>query len=226
MKTALFTPCFLEGKDAIGNDRLARNLEYVSYYSKISEDMGIDSIVLYDNASPMDLVGRFEREIPYAIGNSEVDFQFFREPERLYGGGGYNYPYCWRALYFLKDLIDLGFQKFLIIDSDGYVLSPRLAKHIKNLNTGWEALWCKKWQFPDASIQILCEDTFNVYNDFTKGPWLDHNGKCMETSLPFTKINKDFDCDRYGEDRALVTSHTDFYGQRPLDIKMEYRRES
>jgi hypothetical protein len=220
MSTVLFTPCFLEGKDALGNSRYDRNIRYVDYYSKIQGDLGIDALAMADNASPYSLMRSF---LYHVEGKRFMKGSWFHYEERLTGGGGYNYPYCWRALYALKELLN-DFYKIVIIDSDGFILSKRLAHYVRDLDTGWSTLWCNKWQFPESSFQVICRDAYPILKDFCDGDdYMKHNGKCMENVLPFTFVNKDFDSDRYGEDRVPQRDGMDFYSQAPLDIPLEYK---
>jgi hypothetical protein len=51
---------------------------------------------------------------------------------------------------------------------------------------------------------------------------MEHCGKKMELVLPFTEINKDLNCDRFGETNDLVTVDMDFYSQASVDVQLKF----
>ena len=68
-------------------------------------------------------------------------------------------------------------------------------------------------------MQIICRDGgLPVLEEFLESGWEQHVGKCMEKTIPFTHICKDFIADRFGETREPVRLDMDYYGQCPLDI--------
>ncbi len=215
MKTALVTPCFLEGTDPIGNDRLARNQRYIDYYAPLETTLGFDEIVLFDNASSPEKLAQLK-----APKNVHV----MRFDERLVRGPGpHDYPYCWRALYAYRDLINMGFEKFITIDSDGFVLSKRMAAYLKHADTGWVSFWSENGQFPESSIHVLCKDAFSIFHSFTGVPWSEYVGLMMEHELPFTHVDRQFRCSRFGELGSPPQDATmDFYGQAPLGVPLEF----
>jgi hypothetical protein len=215
MKVALTSACYLDGVDQSGSSRLERNIRYVKYYQKIQEELGFDNIVLVDNASSPENTEQFMDAVKDVI--------LIKHMQHLQRGSGYDYPYCWRALHTIKPLIHQGFKKFLMIDSDYFVVSGKLAKYLKEANSGWLALWSKKYNFPEAACQVLNEDLFSFFLGYTSTPWERQNGLVMETALPFTHIEKGFIADRFGESRLPCTKEIDGYGQCPLDIDIEFR---
>src|SRR5689334_14899196 len=150
MKTCLFTGCKLDGKDALGSDRYMRNVKYLKYYGSIQDRLGFADIWLSDNASEKPKLDSLQ---------SDFGVQVIRHEDELHKTqqGGFDYPYCWRALYDIRTLIDAGYKKIIMIDSDCFVLSQKLAEFIKKLDSGWTTLWCKRWNFPEASFQVICE---------------------------------------------------------------------
>lgn len=217
MKTALYTPCYLEGLDALGNDRLIRNIRYLEFYMKMKDYMGFQDIWLFDNGSSKKFLDILKIDPTiYIEENPHI--------ERL--EGNYGYVYCWRALYFLNNLFEKDYDKIILIDSDGYVLSKRLAKFVKNCNSGWHTLWCNKWQFPEASFSIINRDVWPILKEYTKdNDFMSKNGRCLETDVPFTHVHKEFNSDRYGEDRIPQPKNCDFYSQAPLDIELNFEGE-
>lgn len=238
VSTALITPCFLEGRDKFGNDRLVRNLRYLEYYRGIRRELGWHKVFLLDNASPSGLVEQLgtkelylEMVTPdYMTGwlrskDPGADLTVVRFNDRLvHDGTDYGYPYCWRALYYVNELIRQGYRKILHIDSDAFVLSARMVEFIRTTNTGWYSFWCPRWRFPEAAIHVINEDAFDRFREYTDTPWCDRVGRRMETDLPFTAVHHDFVGDRYGEMGApRPADWMDFYCQAPTWFTMAYR---
>lgn len=215
-KVALHSLCWLDGADAYGGTRLERNIRYVKYYQSIKEHLGFDDIHLCDNNSDDKNIVQLTKHFP---GDG---LEFHRNQPHLPRTSMLDYPYCWRGLYNIRKLIGRGYTKILMIDSDYFILSGRLAKFLKDLDTGWSALYCPKHGFPEAACQILCEDAFPLFMDYTSIPWEQHNGQLMEKALPFTKVHKYFIADRFGEDFTPQALGMDAYGQAATFTKLEF----
>lgn len=219
MKTVLFTPSYLEGLDPLGSSRLARNLRYIEYYSDLKDHghLHFDDIWLADNASKHSSIE--------ALQELTTDyFQIHRFEENLVRGKGpYDYPYCWRALYFMQDLIRMGYKKIIFIDSDSFIVSQRLADYINEVKYGWTAFWSEKYKFPTAECHVLCEDSFYLLDKFCQVSWEHRIGTLMETQIPFTHVIKEFKCDRYGETRILQTDDMDGYFQAPVNLELKFK---
>ena len=216
IKTALYSLSYLDGFDASGSSRFDRQIKYVKFYESIKEELGFDRIEFYDNGSSMDYVKQFLKEINC---NS-----FIRETFHLQRGLNYDYPYCWRGLHHIRRLILEGYDKIICIDSDTFVLTKRLANYIKNSNSGWEAFWSPKYQWPTSEFHILNKDKFEFFMGYTSTPWERMNGQCQERALPFSKITKSFIGDRYGEMRIPQQPEHDYYGQCAVETIMEFQK--
>ena len=221
MKTCLFSLAYFDGEDDRGSNRLERNIKYVKYYAKLKEELGFDEIVLFDNASNEENIKKFIE----AVKDEPIQVVLCGSREHLARKGGYDYPYCWRGLHFMRDLIvKFQYKKIITIDSDGFVLSKKLSKYVKDASSGWEAFWCQKYNFPEAAFHILNADAMGYFMGYTCTPWERLNGQVMELALPFTKVNKEFVCDRFGEDRAPQSPVMDWYGQCPVDMELTYEK--
>ena len=221
MKTALFTPLYLDGNDLLGNSRVLRNIRYVEYYESLKKRgyLNFDQLVMCDNGSHESNLKKFMDGIePYHQGN--VSVHCFSD--HIARGAGYSYGYAWRALHFMRRLIGTGFDKIVTIDSDGFILSERLATYVNESDVGWEAFWCPKYGFPEAAFHILNRDVFDFFIGFTSTPWQRLNGLIMEKTLPFTKVNKHFVTDRFGETETTQKPEWDYCGQTPLSMKLEF----
>jgi hypothetical protein len=208
----LFTTCFLDGNDDSGSSRLERNINYVNYYMKIKNAIGFDQFIMVDNGSSPVLIEEFHKRTGSAV-------QLLLREHLKRGPGPFDFPYIWRAINEQKTILETGkIDKVIGIDSDGYVLSNRLADYIRSSSSGWEAFWSHKYQWPTAELNILNKDAFSIYIEYAKTPWQERFGKLIETTTPFTRINKDFICDRFGETREIPRPFMDFYSQCPVDI--------
>ena len=206
---ALFTPLYLDGTDPMGSSRLERNIRYVRWYESIQEKVGFDDIWMFDNGSSEHLLERFQSACP----NVKIE----RAPHLGRSEEPHGYQYLWRALWFLNDLISRGYGKIVAIDSDSFVVSERMAKHIKELQKGWEVMYERSHDCPAAEVHILCAEAFGLFKSYTSRPWQEKIGKWMERELPFTKVNKDLNCDRWGLKRTPQTPEMDGYFQAAVD---------
>lgn len=214
MKTAIMTSSYLEGTDPTGSRRLTR-LDKFLYWNLIKNYHGYDCMFVSDNGSPLDLVNIVSRFYPSA--------NFLRYAETLPRLDIENgYQYCWRHLYTLKILIQLGYEKIIVCDSDTFIVSGRLTKYVADLKSGWTAFNIRRYNFPSAEFFILCKDAFPLYERFTSCPYQDHVGKLMETAIPFTHIEHGLNCDRYGETRTPQCAEMDLYSQCPTDIPLVF----
>lgn len=217
MKTALVSLCYLDGLDVLGNDRLERNKRYLRYYLGLQDEFGFDEILLLDNASSAEATASLLAEYP------QIDiFRFLNHLPRKPIVHGY--PYCWRGLYHYAELMK-EYDKIIYIDSDGFVLTKRLAHYIRNLKSGWTTFLAQTQNFPEAALHILCPDAYPILLKYFEVPWQTRVGTLMETSLPFTHVETKFKCGRYGErfheDRNQHPSQ-DYYGQAPLNIPLTF----
>lgn len=215
MKTALFAPCYLDGKDPSGSDRIERVNRWLDYYRAIKDQLGFDQIYLSDDGSS------FENYQRLKVG-TDLRFLLNSKLERQGFPGGLDYPWCWRAFWQMKVAIECGFKKIIMCDTDTFILSPKLAHFIRALSSEWTAFHLGKYDFPSAELHILCEDAFPLYTVWTGGEFMKKNGLMMERDLPFTKINRDFNFDRWGEERLPQLPIMDAYSQAPLDVELRY----
>lgn len=222
MSTVLYSGCHLDGKDASGSDRLLRTIRWLDYYQSLQKDLQFNGVLLLDNGSSKENLkilkqrNYFRSRMPIKI--EELTY-LSPLPNLEYG-----YPYCWRTLWHIRELIERGFTKIIAIDTDAFILSPRLAQHIRNLNNGWEAFYIPRYDFPSSECFILCQDAFDHFLNFTSVAYEVYLGTCMETSLPFTWVATEFKVDRFGEDRIAQTPEMDAYFQAQLDIPLTFNK--
>ncbi len=213
MRTCLFTNMYLRGNDPSGNPRIDRAIKFLDYY--YARNIGFDQIYVTDN-------GGQSKEIAWLI-HYFPHIKLIRHPY-MERGRGHDYLPCWRTTHDYQIAIHDGFEKLILLDDDAFILSTRLLKHVNELKSGWEAMYCPKWDLPETGLSILCKDAFPAYFEFLKIPYANrnHQDNLIENILPYTKVNKDFNCDRWGEDRAPQARGMDAYFQCPVDIPMKF----
>lgn len=239
MKTCLFSLSFLEGFDKSGSKRTERMTRFIKYYMPLKDELGFDTLVIADNGSPEDMVLPFLHQVGYPALVTDNAHRLLHDPmdstlrfllmERLHFGTTFpksdprhhlDYPYCWRGFELIRKLFQ-SYDKVIFIDSDCYVLSGRLAEYIREFDNGWATLWCPRYTFPEATLQVIMKRPFE--ERYPKGPWELNIGRLMEWALPYTRIETKFVSDRYGETRVPVNDSMDYYSQAPIDIEMRYR---
>lgn len=224
MRTALFTTSYLDGQDALGSLRMDRTRRYLNYYRRFYFELGFDAVWFADDHSSWPLVRQLQWEY-YWVNIHRFD-------TRLPRGEGYHYPYVWRGTYFLKDLIEMGYDKIITCDTDAIILTPRLMKFIRELDSGYSTMWSPTYNFPAAEITVLCKDAFpRVLAWMDEKTWQERSEEkvLFESAPPFTAFIKQFNGDRYGEfvnevgTRGLAqTPEMDFYTQAQNDIPLTF----
>ena len=224
MSTILYTGTYLDGLDAFGGSRLQRNMDYIKYYWPLREELGFEKIILADNGSSKENLDAFEkylfeglglRAVPlYPGASAPVQILAYKDHLGFVPGMSYGYKYCWRTLWTVRNLITMfGATKVILLDSDMYILTKRLADWVKSFDNGWGTVWCARHNFPEAAFQIIAGDGIEQFLEYTDGPWEKHLGERMETTLPFSLVEKGFIGDRYGEAEPANLGTPDYYGQ-------------
>jgi len=214
VRACLYTCMYLDGEGFDGSNRLERNIRYVWYYRKLKKLLGFTHFVFCDNASSAESRLAFLNGV---VDNSDIIF--LRNDQHLTRNGGYDYPYCWRAMNRMKELFPR-FDKIYAIDSDYFLCSERIVKHAAEQNSGWIAYWCLKYLFPESACQILNKD---IYHQIQPVDWMTWNGRVMEPSLPYTDVCRDFNTDRYGESSLKQEPWMDGYGQANGKVEIIYQ---
>lgn len=218
-ETAIFTTCYLDGVDDLGTPRLQRNIDFLNYYSDLSSlRFFFSDIILFDNGSSRDNFYTLDLQTP----RNNFSFKMNEHVPKT-NKGSFDYPYLWRAIYFLPEVFKLGFKKVICLDSDCFILSEKILKFVKDINSGWHSFWIPKWNYPTPEFCIICSDALPILNKFIyEKSWMERNGTCMETELPFTHIHKNFVGDRYGENDIPQFVSMDYYCQRNWRMQMTF----
>jgi len=213
MKTATILPVWLDREDYYN-----KTIKFLNYYHqpKIIEALGIlpEDIWLIDNASNTNKVYQIATMFP------KVKFKCYN---KHYARTAHlEYPFCWRCLYFARELFqEHDYTKIIHLNNDVFIISEKLANHIRDFKSGWWTPWCKKHSFPECDLQVItadCKDYWQV----TAPPYLSYNGKHMEYEIKAT-ADKSFEGDRYAEYGINTQCDLwDFACQVRLDMEIKY----
>jgi hypothetical protein len=200
------------------NRTAARWTKWLEYYEPRLALFGASRLFLIDDATPRRLIPPgiavvdAEAPLPRELPEGAVMFRFSR---RLGRQSIARFPGWWRSFSFSGEVARrYHFTKIIHLESDAFVVSLRLARHLRGLSAGWTALWCRRWNFPEPAIQVVCRDQFRRLNQVWKSPercWFGE--EFAEHRLPFSTVNKDFRGDRYGEYLAEYPRSADYVCQ-------------
>ena len=136
----------------------------------------------------------------------------FRFPDRLGRSATLNYPGWFRSFTFSVVIAKrFDFQRILHIESDADILSRRALDFINGRTTGWTVFWCPRYQFPETSLQLICDDSFSALEQIRATPYETHYvNKRIEEHLPYTHIETSIYGDQFGEYLGEVPRYADF----------------
>lgn len=206
MKSLLF--CTSHMRDA--RAWTGRYAHWVEHYQR--HDLGAEQLFLIDDASPYvpppELLPCLDAQ--NALAQATYRVQLLRFADRLGRPSRLCYPGWWRSFtHSVKVARARGVDKLIHVESDAFVLSPRLRGFIESLDSGWTVLWTGLHDMPETAIQVICKDQFDALARFGDGRWQAYEGVAAEHVLPFTQVVRDFKGDRYSEmkkDRGLLRS--------------------
>lgn len=196
MKSIIFCTSFI--KDA--ESWQSRYQRWLDYY----ETMPINAIrkIMIDDGSPYlpseKIINTVHHSSPLSLHNDTN--LIIRFDDNLGRQSGSAYPGWWRSfLHSINIANELAVDKIIHIESDAYILTPRLVDFINEIESGWHVLWSPRYKFPETAIQIICRDQFEVFEKFkNNNPSLSFSD-IAERLLPFTAIHQQFKGDRYSE---------------------------
>lgn len=208
MKTCLYCWTWLSGEGWPW-----RVQKYIDYYRPLKEVLGFNQFVFADNGSS-------ESTIFTLNDSNHGDVSAYRFSHELHLGGQTEcYPYVWRGFYFIQELMHYAFDKVILIDSDSFVLSERMASFIRETNTGFYSFWSEHCGYPTSEITVINKDAYPMLKEWMQAKsWEDRSNerKRYETELPYTDVYRQFKGDRYGfmgESSQVQKPDMDFYTQ-------------
>ena len=186
----------------------------------MANGLGQRQIVIVDDGSPV-LPGWADTDIvtlrtpgDAARVQSSAPVLLLRYADRLGRAAIYDFPGWHRSFVTgLRYGAAGGFTKLLHLESDAYLISPRMLDWVRTTSAGWMAPWSGKFEFPEIAIQLICADQMPAAEAFARRPYDGLVGVTHETALPLTHVVKGFVGDRFGEEEAAVPAGADFVSQ-------------
>ncbi|MGH1590378.1 hypothetical protein ACRBEV_21115 [Methylobacterium phyllosphaerae] len=188
-----------------------------------------DQLLLIDDGSPVlpswndVLVVEIGQEIPITdAADSKIVLLHFETNlgrKDINDFAGWYRSFCYAGKYAAEN----GFDKIIHIESDSFLISDRIKNYFNEFNSGWLALWCRRWLWPETAVQIMAGDAVGALA--IQDQIMPHErlvGKWMELSLPFTHVDPDFNGDRYGEYLPYIPRNADFAVQTDQHSSADY----
>ncbi len=226
MHSFIFCTSFISNlSDSCSSKRWKR---WIQFYDARKHLFGAERIILIDDGSPPENIPRnihvidADMPLPDKLPDRPVMFRF----QRHYGRQSLNvFPGWWRSFTFSSQIANrYSLSKIIHCESDAFVLSTHLASHIKTLSTGWTALWCPRFNFPESAIQVIYSDSLGMLGNFFRyGKTLWFQEVFPERILPFTRIETGFKGDRYGEYRDDYPDDADYACQSSMRMEFEQK---
>jgi len=166
-----------------------------------------DSILIVDDGSPVlpdwqDAELRTNESAEPA--SAQLLIYHFRE--HLGRKAVFNFPGWYRSFaYAGRYAYAHGFDKVVHIESDSVLIGSRPQRYVNNATSGWTAMWCVRHGIPESAIQIMGGDAIRRFAEIERThPHDSLIGREFELQLPFDKVEKRFNGDRYGEYLPIV----------------------
>jgi len=202
-----------------------RKIEWYRYYAPIKASFGSDLLlassdspdIAEDYDIPIHVVSDIRRLNPDALN---ILPQPTALPRRV---NDWTYPrYVRSVLACFLAAHDLGAERLILLDSDTFVLSARLARHLGTLDRGCGSCWCERFGFAEIMCSAFCRDTYQAVIDFIHGKsweqWTEPQPEPFEMMLPKAipdfQIWRQFIGNRYSEcEDRTVPEDADFVCQ-------------
>ena len=146
---------------------------------------------------------------PILPGEPRAFFYRFATHEgriRLTGHRGW-----WRSFLFSLDIARAyGFERIVHVESDAFLLSRRIVDRINATTDGWTAYWCPQYGVPEPALQVIAHDQFDAMAAVAERGLDALTVALAELTIPFTRIERGYAGNRYGESRGRIPGYADF----------------
>lgn len=201
MRTALVTHTFLD-YDQLGYwESLQR---WYTFHIPLATMKGWDMITI-DNGSSLYYLALLTN-----LGLRPISFSKQYRRDSLLG-----YPYGWRAMSFLPELFRLWeYDRIVFAEHDFYIVSKDMVDWIESVPAKqWATVFCKKYGFPESAFGVMTDPNLTLQDD-----WKQYIGKLMETTMPYTQVNRLLTGDRYED--SPPSGPVDFCAQYNYDTRL------
>lgn len=196
----------------------------------LAADIDATQVVLVDDGSPV-LPGW--PDTPIYSGDTLADAApliglagpvLFHFTEHLGRPDTLNFPGWHRSFAFAVAYAEKAeFDRVIHLESDAFLVSPRMRAYVRARAHGWTAMWCEKYQFPEIAVQVIGTDKLPALASFAQAPYTGLIGKLPEFALrPHTEVEHEMVGDRYGETDDDVPRTADFACQVPCQREPGY----
>jgi hypothetical protein len=104
----------------------------------------------------------------------------------------------------------LGCTRIVHVESDAFLLSRKIVDRINALDDGWTAFWCPLYNFPEPALQVIAQDSFDAMASVAARGLDALTTSLAEFSLPFTRVERGYAGNRYGETRGRIPGYADY----------------
>ena len=115
-----------------------------------------------------------------------------------------------------------GFARVIHLESDAFLITRRVREYIGGLTEGWVALFCPAQNFPEIAISVAAGQGVEDFAAWARIPWPHQNDQAVELTIPFSKGERVFTGDRYGEYRPDIPRVADYAAQTQIGREAEY----
>jgi tetratricopeptide (TPR) repeat protein len=164
-----------------------------------------DELLIVDDGSPT---------LPDWAETSNVTLHHF--DDHLGRNTMQDFPGWYRSFMFAgKYAARKGFDKVIHIESDAFLVSPRMTEYCNTASDGWVAMWSPRYGMAETAIQICSGNAAikkfaNIETTLKMSPT-----RLAEHQLPFDRVEKRLKGDRYGETLEPVPLDADYVTQIP-----------
>ena len=216
MRTLVFCTAYAANQDT-WERRYRRWLDAI-----LASDLAADQILLVDDGSPV-LPDWDDVTIVDEAGPHEGRVILHHFPDRLGRRSVLDFPGWYRSFCHAARHAEAGgFDKIVHIESDTFLITPRLRAYVNGLTDGWTALWCPSHEFAETAVQIMAGSAAIAFLDLSRQPYETFAGREFEIQLPFTHVERGFIGDRYGEYDAPVPRDADYAVQAVETLDDDY----
>ena len=189
----------------------ARERRWLDYYRDVP--LRRDAVFLIDDASPyvtddpdVATLDALPERLPEGPRAFVYRFATHEGRHGLYGHRGW-----WRSFLFSLTIArTLGFARIVHIESDAFLLSRRIVDRFNALDDGWTAFWFPAYGVPEPALQVIADDQFDAMASLAARSLDDLTQDLAENMLPFTRIERNFSGNRYGEMRGRIPGYADY----------------
>lgn len=188
--------------------------------------IGVDRILIVDDGSPVlpswpdvELV----EDATWSGREPAGDAILFHHRTRVGRRSVGEFPGWYRSYGFAAEYAErFGYERAIHVESDAYLITRRLQDRIEATHRGWSALWCPRHRMPEMAVQVIAGRHRRRWLDLCRKPyesWL--SGTLHERVIPWSRIERGFVGDRYGEMGGAVPRDADYAAQTPPDLAPE-----